>query len=467
MSKKLIHKLQNQHPELLISVDPNDLQHYGRDWTHQWQPKASAIAFVRSKEEVLALTRFANAQGLPLVPSGGRTGLSGGAVATAGELVVSFSKMDRILSFDPLARTVTCQSGVVTEKLQQFAEDNHLYYPVSFAAEGSSCIGGNIATNAGGIHVMRYGMTRDWVVGMVVVTGGGELLELNANLPKNATGYDLKQLFIGSEGTLGFVVEATLKLTQQPPARQVLLLAVDQFSAMNHLLLLFSNKLALSAAEFFCATSLSHVLAKLGRRSPFGKTANYYLLLEFDCSSEIDEQQMQDAFSQALDENWVIDGIFSQSAREAHELWQLRENITESISPHKPYKNDISVPITGITAFIDKLQQIVTEHYPAFALVWFGHLGDGNLHLNILKPENMAYEQFVEHCQQVNKMVFDTVSYFHGSISAEHGIGLLKKPYLSVTRSAQEIAYFKQIKRVFDPNNIMNPGKIFDLEPQE
>src|SRR5690606_13705838 len=199
-----------------VKSDSDSLAAFGRDWTRAYEPRPSAIVFPASVDEVQALVRYANEHRVALVPSGGRTGLSGGAVATDGEVVVAFDRMNRILDFNPIDRQVVCQPGVVTEQLQQFAEDNGLYYPVDFASSGSSQIGGNVATNAGGIKVIKYGLTRDWVLGMKVVTGSGELLELNQGLVKNATGYDLRHLFVGSEGTLGFVVELTMGLATLP-----------------------------------------------------------------------------------------------------------------------------------------------------------------------------------------------------------------------------------------------------------
>ncbi|MEE4376629.1 MAG: FAD-binding oxidoreductase, partial [Candidatus Competibacteraceae bacterium] len=209
-----------------IRTDTDSLLYYGQDWTRWYTPQPLAIVFPDSVEQVQLLVKYANEHRLGLVPSGGRTGLSGAAVATAGELVVSFERMNRILDFDPIDRSVTCEPGVITEALQNYAHERGLYYPVDFAARGSSHIGGNIATNAGGIKVIRYGLTRDWVMGLKVVTGKGDVLDLNKGLVKNASGYDLRHLFIGSEGTLGLIVEATIKLTSPPRENSVMLLGV-------------------------------------------------------------------------------------------------------------------------------------------------------------------------------------------------------------------------------------------------
>ena len=250
-----------------VKTDNESLSIYGKDWTRVYEPKPSVIVFPISIEHVQAIVLYANEHKLALVPSGGRTGLSGGAMATAGEIVLAFDKMNKILDFDPVDRQVVCQPGLVTEALQNFAEEQQLFYPVDFASSGSRQIGGNVATNAGGIKVIKYGLTRDWVVGMKVVTGSGQLLELNKGLIKNATGYDLRHLFIGSEGTLGFIVELNIKLATPPQDPMVLVLAVDAMESAMHVLRSFQAKLPLTAFEFFSEKALAHVIAEKGLQS--------------------------------------------------------------------------------------------------------------------------------------------------------------------------------------------------------
>ncbi|MBE03396.1 FAD-binding oxidoreductase [Marinobacter lutaoensis] len=445
-----------------VLTDPADLDAYGKDWTRMYPPRPLAIVLPKTTEQVQAVVRFANEHGVALVPSGGRTGLSAGAVAANGEVVVAFDLMNRILDFNPSDRTVRCQAGVITEQLQNFAEENGLYYPVDFASAGSSQLGGNLSTNAGGIKVIRYGMSRDWVAGLKVVTGKGDILELNKDLEKNNTGYDLRHLFIGAEGTLGFITEATMKLTRKPDDLTVLVLGLADLSNTMDVLQAYQKKLDLTAYEFFSHQAMQHVLAHGQVQAPFDTEAPFYALLEFEAVSD---QVMDDAmalFEQCVEQGWVLDGVISQSETQARNLWQLRERISESIAPRTPYKNDISVVVSRVPGFLREIDQVVTEHYPDFEIIWFGHIGDGNLHLNILKPEDMAKEDFFEKCQQVNQWVFEIVQKYEGSVSAEHGVGMTKKPYLHYTRSEAEIAYLKGIKQVFDPNGIMNPGKIFD-----
>lgn len=444
-----------------VLTDAGSLASHGIDWTKHFAPAPLAIAFPRSTEQVQAIVRWANERKVALVPSGGRTGLSAAAVAANGEVVVSFDYMNRILDFNEYDRTVVCQPGVVTEQLQNFAEEHDLYYPVDFASAGSSQIGGNIGTNAGGIKVIRYGMTRDWVAGLKVVTGSGELLELNKDLIKNATGYDLRQLFIGAEGTLGFVVEATMRLARAPKNLTALVLGTPDFDSIMPVLHAFQKELDLTAFEFFSDKALAKVLARGDVPPAFDTECPFYALLEFEATSEEVMEQALAVFEHCMEQEWVLDGVMSQSEQQLENLWKLREYISETIAHWTPYKNDISVTISKVPDFLRDIDEIVEKNYPDFEVVWFGHIGDGNLHLNILKPDDMDKDEFFAKCATVNQWVFETVQKYNGSISAEHGVGMTKRDYLHYSRSAEEIAVMKAVKAVFDPNGIMNPGKIF------
>ena len=444
-----------------VLTDADSLETYGKDWTKQYAPAPSAIVFPKTAEQVQAIVRWANQHKIALVPSGGRTGLSAAAVAANGEVVVSFDYMNRIVEFNEYDRTVVCQPGVVTKQLQLFAEEKGLYYPVDFASSGSSQIGGNIGTNAGGIKVIRYGMTRNWVAGLKVVTGTGELLELNRDLIKNATGYDLRQLFIGAEGTLGFVVEATMRLERAPKNLTAMVLGTPDFDSIMPVLHAFQGKLDLTAFEFFSDRCLEKILGRGDVPAPFESRTPFYALLEFEAVNEDVANEALATFEHCVEQGWVLDGVMSQSEQQLQNLWKLREYISETISHWTPYKNDISVTVGQVPAFLKDIDDIVSANYPDFDVLWYGHIGDGNLHLNILKPETLAKEDFFAKCAVVNKWVFEIVDKYNGSISAEHGVGMTKRDYLQYSRSAAEIAYMKAIKAVFDPNGIMNPGKIF------
>lgn len=440
-----------------IARDDDSRTNWGRDWTRDRQPAPSAVVFPKHAEEIQALVRKAGETGTALVPSGGRTGLSGGAVAANGEVVVSFDKMNRILDFDATDRIVRCQPGVVTGTLQSFAEERGLMYPVDFASSGSSHIGGNIATNAGGIKVIRYGLTRDWVSGLRVVTGAGDLFSCNQGLTKNATGYDLRHLFVGSEGTLGFVVEAEMRLAKAAQPHRVMVLGVPQFPDLLKVLAAFQNEITLSAFEFFSQIALDKVRAHRDLAEPLSAPCDFYALLEFDAN---EEEPAMAAFSKVMEEGWVVDGVLSQSDSQAASLWQLREGISESIASYTPYKNDLAVKVSALPEFLTKVTDCVQNAYPDYEVCWYGHIGDGNLHLNILKPAALSIDEFYANCGTISPQIFALVEAVGGSISAEHGVGTLKADYLQFSRSPEQIAVMRGLKRVFDPHGIMNPGKL-------
>jgi FAD/FMN-containing dehydrogenase len=460
MADRPLAELTRRLPELRLLTEPGDLEHYGRDWTRRWTPAPLAIAFPSSIDEVQAIVRWANVSGTALVPSGGRTGLSGGAVAAHGELVLSLERMNKVIDFNAVDRTLTVQPGITLQAVHDAARSHDLLYPVDFAARGSCSIGGNIATNAGGIRVIRYGNTREWIASLKVVAGNGELLELNRGLIKNSSGYDFRQLMIGSEGTLGIVVEATLKLTSPALPSQVMLLALPDMDALMQVFALFRERLSLQAFEFFTDRALHHVLAHGAQRAIDGDYP-YYVVTEFAAVDEKTQDMALATFEQAVEQGWVSDGVLAQSEAQAAALWRLREGITESLAPHRPYKNDVSIKVSAVPPFLHDMQTLLTQEYPHFDVVWFGHIGDGNLHINVLQPKDLDDSTFIAQCEHVTKLLAATLHRHGGSISAEHGIGLVKRAYLESTRSPAEILLMKGVRKVFDPNGILNPGKLF------
>lgn len=462
LDPEILQQLQRIVGEDRVKTDHDSLQHWGKDYTKHFDPNPTAIVFPTSTEQVQQIVQLANQHNIVITPSGGRTGLSAGAVASQGEIVISLDKMNQVLEFFPHDRLVRVQAGIITEQLQDYAEQQGLYYPVDFASAGSSQIGGNISTNAGGIKVIKYGMTRNWILGLTVVTGKGDILHLNKGMIKNATGYALQHLFIGGEGTLGIITEAEIKLERQPKDLQVMVLGVPNFDAVMPILHAFQNQIDLTAFEFFDENAIQKVLAHGLVSRPFETVCPYYVLLEFEAPFEPILDNAMQLFEHCMENGWILDGVMSQSLEQVKNLWRLREDISESIAPFTPYKNDISVLITHVPAFIADIEKIVNANYPDFEICWFGHIGDGNLHLNILKPENLSKDEFFAKCQVVNQYVFDTVKKYNGSISAEHGVGMTKKPYLDYTRTPTEIEYMKALKAVFDPNNVINKGKLFD-----
>ena len=462
ITKQLLGQLSEIVGPTWVKTDANDLTHYGKDWSSNSNPDPSAITLPASIKEVQDIVALANEHCIPLVPSGGRTGLSGGAVAEKGELVVSFDRMKKILDFDATDRLVTCQPGVVTSDLKEFAEAKGLFYAVDFASAGASQLGGNVATNAGGINVLRYGMTRDYVKGMKVVTGKGELLNLNRGLTKNATGYDFRHLFIGSEGTLGFVVELTLELINPPKDPTVMLLGLERIENTTELLRVFKENLNLTAFEFFSGNAIRRVMEANALNDPLSRSYQLYVLLEFENSSKVELELATEVFERCVAHGYAKDGVISQSQDQARKLWKFREGITESIAKHTPFKSDVSVRESKIPHFLRRLEEILIESVPQLEAVLFGHLGDGNIHINLLKPFDMQMQEFREECEKVSNLIFELVQKLDGSISAEHGIGLVKKPYLKYSRDEADRNYMKGVKRIFDPKNIMNPGKLLD-----
>ncbi|HVH47185.1 MAG TPA: FAD-binding oxidoreductase [Labilithrix sp.] len=457
-------------PADFLSVEPSDLAEYGRDWTRVVSPKPSAIAFPRTTDEVSRLLAACNEAHVAVVPSGGRTGLAGGAVAANGEVVVSLSKMRRMDEVDRLGATVRVQAGAITEAVHAHCAPHGLTWPVDFASKGSSTVGGNIATNAGGVKVIRYGLTRQWVLGLQVVLADGTVLDAPGALEKNNTGLDLRQLFIGSEGTLGIVTEATLKLARLPGVTTVMLFGVRDVAGV---LRLFrearQGPFTISAYEFFSQRCLDRVVAHRKLRPPFAEPSDYYVLLEVegDGATEADaarlteklEPWLENVFGQQL----VDSGTLAQHSGEARDLWALREGISESLSATGlPHKNDVSLPIAALDGFSSDLAGLFAQRYPGWEICLFGHVGDGNLHINVMKPEAMERGEFFTKTKEADRDLFAIVQRHGGSISAEHGVGLLKKAFLSFTRSEAELNVMRSVKRALDPNGILNPGKIFD-----
>lgn len=453
-----------EFPADFASTDPAELAEYGRDWTRVTPPAALALVRPRSTEEVSRFLRACARTGLAVVPSGGRTGLAGGAVAHQREVVLTLERMRALGPVDTLGMTVRVEAGATTEAVHQHAAVYGLTWPVDFASKGSSTVGGNIATNAGGLRVIRYGVTRPWVLGLTVVLANGTILELAGALEKNNTGVDLKHLFIGSEGTLGVITAATLKLTRAPSQESpVMLFALQDLAAV---LRLFESArrqpFTLCAFEFFTAQCAARLERHRGISVPFESRASHYVLLELEHGDpENVDRWVESLFVDGL----VLDGTRSASLEQAQRLWVLREGISEALAATGlPHKNDIALPLAELSSFCARLEALLAERYPGYELCLFGHIGDGNLHVNIMKPDALPKAEFHAKTREVDDAVFTLVAAHHGSISAEHGIGLLKRPYLHYSRSPEELALMRALKATLDPDNILNPGKV--LEPR-
>jgi len=458
LKPEFLNALSAEFPAGFFSTEEALLQSHSVDWTTVFSPNASLVVFPRTTQEIsryMALcTRFV----VPVVPSGGRTGLAGGAVATQGETLLSLDKMRAMGTVDLLGQTLEVEAGVPTEAVHEHCAPYGLFWPVDLAAKGSSQIGGNIATNAGGVRVIRYGLTRQWVLGLEVVLPDGTVLQLNGALEKNNTGIDLRQLFIGSEGILGIISKATLKLVCIPPKPQILLLATRSLEDILQLFLRARRgPFTLCAFEFFTDKCLAHVQAHRKLRMPLETTTSHYALLEVETENL---ESLEEWVGQCMEEV-VVDGTLAQGGKQARELWELRESISESLSATgMPHKNDIALPVAKLLDFCKGLEAFFADKYPGWEICLFGHIGDGNLHVNILKPEHMDKATFLAKTSEVDNDVFALVKKHQGSISAEHGIGLLKRPYLHHSRTAEELKLMHALKKVFDPSNILNPGKV-------
>lgn len=444
-----------------LLTDEESLRTYGADWTKVHEPAPLAIAFPRSTAQVAEIVALCDRTETPVVPSGGRTGLAGGAVAAAGELVLSLEKMRTIGEVDRTGMTVHVEAGAITEAVHEAAAAHDLTWPVDFASKGSSQVGGNIATNAGGVKVIRYGLTRQWVLGLTVVTANGDVLDLDVALEKNNTGIDLRQLFIGSEGTLGIITEATLKLTRLPGHLDVFFFGVE---SLDSVLAVFEaargGPFSVMAFEMLTERCLGRLHRHRGLRSPLSEAAPYYVLLEVEAS---DRDGLDRWLGSLVEADLVVDGVLAANHAQARAIWELREGIGESLSATGlPHKNDVALPIAALTEFCAELEAAFAREYPDWEICLFGHIGDGNLHINVMKPDDLAKEDFLAYVHEADRAIFELVRKHRGSISAEHGIGLLKKEWLGYTRAPAEIALMREMKRVLDPRGILNPGKVFD-----
>lgn len=444
-----------------ISRSSEDLAFYAQDWSQTLTPLASAILFPKSTAEVASILKSAHAFDVSIVPSGGRTGLSGGAVATQGEVVLSLTRLNFIGDLHTGALTLPVGAGAVTEAVHRHCEPFGLTWPVDFASKGSSTIGGNIATNAGGVRVIRYGNTRNWVLGITAVTMQGEVLHFNQDLEKNNTGYDFRQLFLGSEGTLGVITEATLKLCPLPARTLVALFSLADFSK---LLDLFSTARqsfpTLSAFECLDAASMDSVRVHFRLPLPVSTPGAVYALLELE---NVDLANVEADLERILESGLVLDGVVAQNEKEAKALWAYREGVAESVlHGHEVHQEDVSVPVARLGDFYSTLTERYEKALPGWKTCIFGHIGDGNLHIFIQKPEGIATAGFKRKAHETDLELFKILARFHGSVSAEHGIGLLKKHALPFTRSGLEIELMRKIKRSFDPKGLLNPGKIID-----
>lgn len=448
-----------------VKTDTADLLVFGNDWTKRYVADPLAIVFPSSRDEVAAVLHFCNEHDLAVVPSGGRTGLAGGAVAIKKEVVISLNRMNRILSLDPVGMIIEAEAGVTTEALQEAAKDAGLFFPLDLASKGSAHIGGNVATNAGGLKVIKFGNMRDSILGLEVVLANGDVLHLDANLRKDNTGYDLKQLFIGSEGTLGIITKVSVKLQPKLKDLRVACMSVSGFEKIPLILRTCNlGSYRPTAFEFFTDQALRIVLShNKSLRDPFSVASPFYVLIEMESmeGSVSQEHLLESLFEAGL----VDDAVISSNSSEFKGLWGLRENITESLAAYGHVrKNDIALSIANLQPFIADLENEVKKNaHPFIKLILFGHIGDGNIHINyICRKSEMEASEFQSAARAIEEKIFQRLATYRGSISAEHGVGLTKKEDLKFSKDRREIDIMRAIRLILDPKGILNPGKIFD-----
>lgn len=438
------------------------LDHRGR-----YQGQALAVVFPDSPAAVAHIVRDCVAQGLAMVPQGGNTGLVGGATPQGGSntVVINLRRCQRIRNVDTSNNTLIAEAGCTLASVQAAAQAVNRLYPLSLASEGSATVGGNLATNAGGTQVLRYGTARDLVLGLEVVTPQGEIWSALRGLRKDNTGYDLKQLYIGSEGTLGIITAACLKLYPATPTQHVALVAVHDAAACLHLFEQLDHRFGpqLTAFEVMSAASLEVVNQSFPNLCPTLTPAPWQCLIEL--SSALPATQQSDALEhslgQLLEQHHILDAVLAQNQAEFERLWAIRENISDAQRKQgKNLKHDISLPRSAIPAFLEHCQQDLQTRLPGIRFITFGHLGDGNLHYNLTRPEHMSEAAFLGQQTALSECVHDLVHAHGGSISAEHGIGQLKRDVLPRYKSALELRLMQQIKQALDPLNRMNPGKV-------
>ncbi len=452
-------------------ADPRDVEPYLTEARRLYRGATRLVVRPASTAEVAAVVKICAEAGLAIVPQGGNTGLVGGGVPPADRdnIVLALGRMNRIRAIDPVNFTMTVEAGCILADLHEAAAAVDRLFPLSLGAEGSCQIGGNISTNAGGIAVLRYGNTRELTLGVEVVLPDGRVWDGLRGLRKDNTGYDLKQLFIGGEGTLGIVTAATIKLFPKPREIETAFLGLARIEdAMG----LFSHARAatadqLTAFELIPRAGLDLALAHVpGTIDPLAQRYPWCVLLEMS-SSQTDSgirALLERLLETALDEGLVADGVIAESGAQSKELWRIREAIVEAQLYSGSIKHDVSVPVSRVAEFVTRASNAVCERLPGIRPIAFGHVGDGNIHFNLTQPEAMDKAAYLARWQEFNDLVHGVVRELHGSISAEHGVGLLKRDEITHYKPAVEIELTRRVKNAFDPQGIMNPGKLVAFE---
>jgi len=474
---QLIKQLKAIIGDAAVITDPQEAAPYATDWRKRYFGKPLAVVKPASTAEVAAVVKLCAATRTAIVPQGGNTSLCGGATPLAaedasrfvpdgGQIVLKLSRMNRVRAVDPVNNTITVEAGCVLANVQQAAAGAGRLFPLSLAAEGSCEIGGNLSTNAGGTAVLRYGNARDLVLGLEVVLPDGQIWDGLRGLRKDNTGYDLKQLFVGAEGTLGIITAAVLKLFPKPRARATALVALESPAKALELLSHMQGACGdrLTGFELMSAYCLSLVARHFpATKLPFRDAYPQYVLLELSDTASAEELDaaLHGALAEANGRGLILDAAVATSGAQAEALWALRENIPEAqVQEGQQIKHDVSVPISRIAEYIAATDAELQRAFPGVRMVTFGHLGDGNLHYNIAPPAGGDEDAFMARAGEVSRVVHDSAARFSGSISAEHGLGQYKREEILRYKSPLEMELMRRIKAALDPQGIMNPGKV-------
>ena len=439
-----------------------EMDGYMREWRQIWTGRSPLVLRPGSTEEVSRILTIANETRTAIVPQGGNTGLCGGQIPTdaGNEVVLSLDRMTRILDVDPADNTITVEAGAVLKSVQDAADAVDRLFPLSLASEGSCRIGGNLSTNAGGLNVIAYGNTRDLCLGLEVVLADGRIWNGLKRLRKDNTGYDLRDLFIGAEGTLGIITAAVMKLVPRPKSRETAFIAVPSPQAAVDLLSLAQDMSGnrVVGFELIAEIALQFSIRHAGVRHPLAEASPWYVLAEL---SDPVPGAMMAIFEAAMARGLVTDAALAQSDAQRHDFWTARELISESQKPEGgSIKHDVAVPVSKVPQFLVEADAAVSRLVPGARFVSFGHLGDGNIHYNISQPVGMDKARFLDLWNEMTDVVFEVVGRFNGSISAEHGIGRLKTHRMPDIKSPVELDMMRGLKRMLDPNSILNPGRV-------
>jgi FAD/FMN-containing dehydrogenase len=425
--------------------------------------RAKALVRPRTTADVARALAICHAHAQAVIAHGGLTGLVGSALTAPDDVVISLERMNRIEDINTTDRTMTVQAGVVLQTLQEAAEAQGLMFPLDLGGRGTATIGGNISTNAGGNRVIRYGMTRDMVLGLEAVLADGTVLSSMNQMIKNNAGYDLKQLFIGSEGSLGIVTRAVLRLREKPRSQETMFVGIESFANLTRFLKIMDSTLGGTLSAFEVMWNDYYRLlteAPATHQPPIGRDYPYYVLVEaMGGDPEGDHARLEAALADAYDNGLIADAALATSEAQRQQMWAMRDDVVQTFRFAPIFTFDVSMRISRMEDYVAGVNQRLKARYPDCKNFIFGHMGDGNLHLVISVGPNGRDER-----EHVERIVYEPLAAIEGSVSAEHGVGLEKKPYLDLCRGETEIALMRRLKASLDPKNILNPGKIFDVE---